>query len=198
MQRVWRVGAYGLLVLLLAGLALPTGAFAKENKLKGFMVNIPGGSLTLPVMSDTVITVVLGSPLVPINITVTPATMVEREEGAGAVTLTNEDLVEVEFVITGGKAEATKLKLEDFPEVRLFCTIGGLPMGGLALPLSAGASPVDATCTLGTSGITEPITFTTATRVEGSAFVLMNGDNVEIQGRVRDNRIMVTEIENEM
>lgn len=192
MRRLWRTAMGGLLALLLAGAALPMAAQAHDKiKLKGFMVDVPGGSMTLPVAANVNVSISLGSPAVTIPFAITPATEIKEEEGVPPTTLTTGDIVEVKLAIQAGLLVATELELEDFPEFEFDCRISDVPGGSLALPP---ASDTTVQCTLELIGQTLPITLTPNMKREGIA-VLTEGQLTEVEGIVRNGALLVTEIE---
>jgi Domain of unknown function (DUF5666) len=202
--------------LLLGALALASSAPARaesgssdgdggngggsEIKLKGF-VDVappgPGGTLTLPLppgAAPVVVTVSFGVPAVTIPVTITSATQVEVEHALAPVTIADGDALEIEARLVGAVFEATRVEVEDFPELELRGTVQGLPTEGVSLPLGPGAT-VDFTLLLGASGLTVPVRVTSGTRLEDGPFVLTNGALIEVEAVVRDFRIVATELE---
>lgn len=159
----------------------------------------PGGMLTLPLPAGSPnVTVLLevGIPAVAIPFTITPETEIDVEEGSSPVTLVDGDRVTLDALIVGGTLFATDLEVNAFPELELRGTAGGLPASGVALPLPQDSPPVDFTLDLGVAGVGPlPVRVTSDTQVEDSAFTLMNGEPIEIEGLVRDFVIVITEIE---
>ena len=191
----------GRLTVLLLGLTVGCwpgiAPAASTLKVSGF-VDVsplgPGGTLPLPLAPGTppaTIQVQFGIPAFQATIQITPSTTVESETGR-PVTLTDGDRVKVEAVIENGVIRATKLELEEFPELHMTGTAGSLPAAGVVLPLPHGAT-VDFTLTL-TPGINVQATLTENTKVEHGPVTLTNGGVVRVEGVVRNGKMLVTEI----
>jgi Domain of unknown function (DUF5666) len=171
-----------------------------EIKLKGFVAVAPpgpGGTLTLPLpagAAPVVVTVSFGVPAVTVPVTITPATQVEVERALPPVTIADGDALEIEARLVGAVFEATRVELEDFPELELRGTVQGLPAGGVSLPLGPSAT-LDFTLFLGASGLTVPIRVTSVTRLEDGPFVLTDGALIDVEAVIRDSRIVATELE---
>jgi hypothetical protein len=201
-MKVQMKGGVQIASLLLSLLLLCHGlAYAdSEIKLQGFVDVLPagpGGSLTLPLApgsSPVIVILSLGIPSVQLEVTITPSTQIEVEEGGLPVTLTDGNLVQLEAVVGSGIIQVTKLEIEEFPEVDLRGTAQGLPPGGVSLPLSPG-STIDFTLSLGVPGGDLPVRLTSDTQIEGGPFLLTNGSAIEVEGVVRDFTIVITEIE---
>jgi len=175
----------------------PTIAAADaEMRLAGF-ADVPptgsGGTLSLPLApgSDPVtIHVTFGVPSLSIPVEISHSTHIDSDDGL-PVSLTDGDRIIVEAVVAHGVLKATRLTIEEFPELELNGTVHGLPAAGVALPLASGT--VSFTVTLGTSGVDVPVTVTAKTKVKGS-FTLHNGDKVKIEAGVQNNAVVATEL----
>ena len=169
-----------------------------DLKLEGFVSALPT-ALTLPLAPGAppvTVTLSLGIPAVTLQFKITPGTEIEAQRPL-PVTLVNGDRVEVTAVVTAGALVATKLELAEFPELELRGKAGGLT-GGVTLPL-APRSTLDFTLDLGIGGTPLPVRLTGDTKVEGAkedegGFTLVNGATIQIEGVVRDSRIVITEI----
>ena len=195
-----RAAFVGTVTLLLAGMLLFWPSFAQGNggseiRLAGF-VDVPGASLTLPLAPGSPpVTVILslGTPPISISFTITVETAVEVEDGGLPVTIVDGDRVEIRGQIVGGTLFANEVEVQEFPEVKLIGTAGGLT-SPVMLPLTG--APVNFTLNLGVTGLAPlPVQITSATQVEGGAFTLSNGIPIEIEGVVQDALIRITEIE---
>jgi hypothetical protein len=185
------------LLVVLAVLAVSwsgTVSADAEIKLAGF-ADVPGTTLSLPLAPGaTPVTVNLkfGVPNLTIPVEITHSTHVESETGL-PVTLTDGDRVTVEAVMVQGVLRASRLKVDEFPELELSGTAGGLPSAGVTLPLAAGAT-VDFIVTLGASGIDVPVRLTDKTKFHGPSLTIHNGDKVQVEAGVQNNLVVATEL----
>ena len=155
----------------------------------------PGGALTLTLASGSppvTLLVSLGEPPVLIAVQITPSTAIQAET-ALPVTLVDGDRVKIEGLLTGGVLQATKLEIEDFPELQLPGTAQGLPASGVALPLPSGASVVF-TLSLGSAG-SVPVRVTSSTRIDEGPAVLMNGASIQVEGNLLNSVVEATELD---
>jgi hypothetical protein len=188
-------------VALLAVLFVAWSATAwadAEMKLAGF-ADVPpsgtGGTLTLPLppgATPVTINLTFGVPSLKIPVEITHSTHVESETGL-PVTLTDGDRVEVEAVVVQGVLRASRLQIDEFPELELNGTVKGLPAAGVTLPLAAGAT-ADLVVTLGTSGVDVPVRLTSKTKFHGPSLTIQNGDKVKVEAGVQNNLVVATEI----
>jgi hypothetical protein len=151
----------------------------------------PGGTLVLPLppgAAPVTIQVLLGSPALQLAIVVTANTFAEPSP----LTLVDGDSVKIAGRLAGGAIVATEIEREDFPEIRLRGIAQGLPGSG-ALPLPPGVV-VDFVIALGVPGGDIPVRLTSAARLEHGPFVLANGSPIEIEGRLQEGRVRITEI----
>jgi hypothetical protein len=58
---------------------------------------------------------------------ITPATQVEVEHALAPVTIADGDALEIEARLVGAVFEATRVEVDDFPELKLRGTVQGLP-----------------------------------------------------------------------
>lgn len=185
------------LVLALVSFSI---AWASDSELKlAGLADVPptgpGGALTLPLASGSppvTLLVSLGEPAILVAVQITPSTAIEAESFL-PVTLVDGDRVKIEGLLTGGVLQATKLEIEDFPELQLPGTAQGLPASGVALPLPSGASVVF-TLSLGSSG-SVPVRVTSSTRIDEGPGVLMNGASMQVEGILRDSVVEATELD---
>ncbi len=191
--RIALLSTLALLSLLLGPWAGTASADA-ELKLAGFAQGT-GGSLSLPLpagASPVTIHVTFGIPSVTIPVEIAPSTHVESTTGL-PVTLTDGDRITVEAQVVQGLIRASRLQLEEFPELELSGSAKGLPAAGVTLPLAAGTT-VDFTVTLGASGVDVPVRLTANTKFHGPSLTIRNGDPVRVEAGVRNNAIVATEI----
>ena len=187
-----------ILLAVLFGVWSGTASADAEMKLGGFADVLPsgaGGTLSLPLApgaTPVTINLTFGVPSLTIPVEITHSTHVESETGL-PVTLTDGDRVTVEAIVVQGVLRASKLKIDEFPELELNGTVKGLPAAGVTLPLAAGTT-VDLTVTLGTSAIDVPVRLTSKTKVHGLSLTIHNGDRVKIEAGVQNNLVVATEI----
>jgi hypothetical protein len=189
------------LVVLLAvvfGAWSGTASADAEMKLAGF-ADVPpsgaGGTLSLPLAAGATpvtINLTFGVPSLKVPVEITHSTHVESETGL-PVAVTDGDRVTVEAIVVQGVLRASRLKVDEFPELELNGTVKGLPAAGVTLPLAAGAT-ADLVVTLGTSGIDVPVRLTSKTKVHGQSLTIDNGDKVKIEAGVQNNLVVATEI----
>ena len=182
----------GLIVGLWSG---PASADA-EMTLAGF-ADVPGGGgpLSLPLApgaTPVTINLKFGVPSLTIPVEIVHSTHVESDTGL-PVAVTDGDRVTVEASVVQGVLRASRLKVDEFPELELNGRASELPEAGVALPLGAGAT-VDFVVTLGTSGIDVPVRLTEKTKIRGQSLTIENGDKVKVEAGVQNNRIVSTEI----
>jgi hypothetical protein len=162
-------------------------------KIAGF-VDVPGSTLNLPLAhgdAPVTIQVKLGIPAVQIPIQITSSTAVVSETGR-EVTLTDGDRVKIKGMIVDNVIRATKLELEEFPEIEVRGTASSLPpAGGVTLPVPSGAT-IDVTVTL-VPGVDVTVVLTEHTKVEGR-HTLANGDIIRIDAVLKDTQLVATEI----
>ena len=166
----------------------------REMTLAGF-ADVPGSTLQLPLAagaSPVVINVTFGIPSVTIPVQVTTATKVKSDFGL-PVTLIDGDRIQVDMRVVGNLLHADKIEVEAFPELELIGAAKGLPAAGVTLPLAAGAT-VDFAISLGASGVDVPVRLTANTKIKGHIEAIHNGDTLRLEAAVRDNKIVVTEI----
>jgi hypothetical protein len=162
-----------------------------------------GGSLTLPLAPGSpgvTITLFLGGtggPAVPIM--VTPNTKVEaeddKEEVSESITLIDGDLIEVRGKLQNGQIVATKIELQEFPEIKVFGSVD-VPGTSLTLPLAPGSPGVTITLFLGgTGGPAVPIIVTPSTRVRGgTTLTLHDNDFIAAKTLLRSGQIVAVKI----
>ena len=174
------------------------GNHGREMTIAGF-ADVPGSTLQLPLAagaSPVVINVTFGIPNVTIAVQVTTATKVKSDFGL-PVTLTDGDRIQVDMRVvvvgTDSLLRADKIEVEAFPELELIGTAKGLPAAGVTLPLAAGTT-VDFAIALGASGVDVPVRLTANTKINGHIVALHNGDTLRVEAAVRNNKIVVTEI----
>jgi hypothetical protein len=168
----------------------------REMTIAGF-ADVPGtgGTLQLPLAADAApitINITLGIPSVTIPVQVTAKTKVKSDFGL-PVTLVDGDRIKVDAHVVGTALQADKIEVEAFPEVELIGTAKGLPAAGITLPLAAGATQ-NFVITLGASGVDVPVRLTSNTKIRGHLTALHNGDAIQIEAAVRNNAIVITEI----
>jgi hypothetical protein len=167
-----------------------------DVKVEGFLEAPAALTLPLPAGAPPVTALVsLGLPAIQIPFVITATTPVEVEDGLAPATVVAGDRIEIEARLAGGIFQATRVKIEDFPELELRGTAQGVP-GAVTLPLPPGAA-LDFTLVLGTSGLALPVRLTAATRLRDGPFVLGNGTRMEIDGIVRGLQIVITETHRE-
>jgi hypothetical protein len=191
-QRMVALPALAGLVLLLG--AVSAAADDSDIRLKGFAV-VPGSSLSLPLADGAppvVIDVTFGVPAVTIPVQITSSTQIKRKAGADSLLVADGDPVEIRAVVAGDLLRATRLELEDFPELQLKGVVGGLPPAGVGLPLAPGTT-VDIVLTLGTSDVEVPLRLTSTTKVSEPR-TLRNGDLVRPEAVIRDGNLVVTKL----
>jgi uncharacterized protein DUF5666 len=193
-KRIALLPALAVIALLLL-LPWPGLASADEAdfKLKGF-ADVPGTSLSLPVASTVTINITFGIPSVTVPVQITPSTKIKSELGP-PVTLADGDSVKVKARVVGNALVASRLEVEAFPELEVIGTVSGLPAGGVMLPLPAGTT-VDFVLQLVT-GVDLPIRLTSSTKVDRESMMtvtIMNGDTLEVEAAVRDNRLVATQV----
>ena len=195
-----RAAVHALLVLLAVsfGSCPGTASADAEMKLAG-LADVPpsgaGGTLSLPLApgaAPVVINLTFGIPSLSIPVEITHSTHVESETGL-PVSLTDGDRVTVEAIVVQGVLRASRLKVDEFPELELNGTATGLPASGVTLPLAAGTT-VDLIVTLGASGIDVPVRLTSKTKFHGQSLTVHNGDKVKVEAGVQGNHVVATEI----
>jgi hypothetical protein len=153
----------------------------------------PGGSLTLPLAPGSAavtLIVSLGVPALPIPVEITAATVVESPLPV-PVTVVDGDRVKVEVAQVQGVLRASKIEVENFPDIKLVGTVKGLPASGVTLPLPAG-STVDFIVSLGVSSADVPVRVTSTTRIEAGPLTLGNGTLVEVEAVMYDFALLAT------
>jgi Domain of unknown function (DUF5666) len=197
-----QLSVHVVLLSMLTFAATPAWAGKIHGKLLG-TVDVPGDSLNLPLAPgspNVTITLFLGGtggPAVPI--TVTPNTKVEaeddEEEVSESITLTDGDLIEMRGKLQNGQLVATKIELQEFPEIEVFGSVD-VPGTSLALPLAPGSPDVTITLFLGgTGGPAVPIVVTASTRVRGgTTLTLHDNDFIEAKARLRSGQIVAVKI----
>jgi hypothetical protein len=195
-KRIALLPALAVIALLLLvpwpGLA---SADEADIKLKGF-ADVPGRSLSLPTASTVTINITFGIPSVTVPVQITPSTQIKSELGP-PVTLAHGDSVKVKARVEGNALVASRLEVEAFPELEVIGTVSGLPDGGVTLPLAANTNPVDFMLQL-VSGVDLPIRLTSSTKVDHGSMMMTltinNGDTLEVEAAVRDNRLVATQV----
>ncbi len=199
-KRMFLLALMAFLALLVSPATNPVWAdddndnHGREMTIAGF-VDVPGSTLQLPLASGAapvVINVTLGVPNVTIPIQVTPDTRV-KPASAAPLTLVDGDRIQVDARVVGNALRADRIELEAFPEVELIGTANNLPAAGITLPLAAGATQ-DFVITLGASGVNVPVRLTSHTKIRGHLTSLHNGDAIQLEAGVRNNVIVITEI----
>jgi hypothetical protein len=193
-----RIALFPALTVIALLLLIPWPGLASADeadiKLKGF-ADVPGTSLSLPVASTVTINITFGIPSVTVPVQVTPSTKIKSELGP-PVTLADGDSVKVKARVVGNALVASRLEVEAFPELEVIGTVSGLPAGGVMLPLPAGTT-VDFVLTL-VSGVDLPIRLTSSTKVDHGSMMMTltinNGDTLEVEAAVRDNRLVATQV----
>jgi hypothetical protein len=173
-------------------LVLGTGAGADSDlKIAGTIA--AGGPLTLPLVAGASATVIvaLGLEQIFVPITITGQTVVEAEETL-PIGLSNGDRVKIEVQLAGGALVAGRLKVDEFPELKIRGTVQGTPGGSATLPVTPGAV-LDFTIVL--VGIPLPVRVTSATRIEDLAGTINDGQVLRIEGSIRGGAIVATELE---
>lgn len=168
----------------------------RELSMSG-IADVPGagGTLQLPLAADAApvtVNITFGIPNVTIPVQVTPKTKIKSDFGL-PVTLVDGDRITVDAHVVGADIRADKLQVEAFPEVELIGTAKGLPAAGITLPLAAGTTQ-NFTITLGTSGVDVPVRLTSITKIRGHLTALHNGDAIQLEAAVRNNALVITEI----
>jgi hypothetical protein len=189
-QRIVALSALAFLVL--SSGAGPAMADESDIRLKGFAA-VPGSSLALPLpggAAPVTIDVTFGEPAVTIPVQLTSDTKIKSK--SGGVLLSDGDAVKLRAVVVGSVLRATRLELEDFPELELIGVVDGLPAAGVALPLAPGTT-LDFIVSLGTSGIDVPVQLTSSSKVNDSP-TLHDGDVVRVDAVVRGGLIVVTKL----
>jgi Domain of unknown function (DUF5666) len=203
-----RLGRNAWLSALLMSLSMGPSP-QRPPRLERFMENSSGrsmsqgGSLTLPLAPGSpgvTITLFLGGtggPAVPIM--VTPNTKVEaeddKEEVSESITLIDGDLIEVRGKLQNGQIVATKIELQEFPEIKVFGSVD-VPGTSLTLPLAPGSPGVTITLFLGgTGGPAVPIIVTPSTRVRGgTTLTLHDNDFIAAKTLLRSGQIVAVKI----
>jgi hypothetical protein len=165
----------------------------REMTIAGF-ADVPASTLQLPLAagaSPVIINATFGIPSVTIAVQVTTATRVKSEFGL-PVTLIDGDRIQVDMRVVGNLLRADKIVVEAFPELELIGTAKNVP-DGVTLPLAAGKT-VDFLISLGASGVDVPVRLTANTKIKGHIVAIHNGDTLRLEAAVRDNKIVVTEI----
>ena len=191
---------------LLAGLvtaafaATPAWAGKIHGKLRG-TVDVPGGSLALPVSSNVTITLFLGGPSgPPLPITITPNTKVEAEDAkekvSGSGTLGNGDPIEVRGKLQGGQIVATKIKLLGFFQIEGFGTVDVPPPGaGGSLTLPASSNVTITVFLGGADGPPLPVVITPNTKVRGTTPLILQDNNfIEFKAVVQSGQVVAVKI----
>jgi hypothetical protein len=197
---MWNKRIAVLSTLALLGLLLGpwsgTASADAELKLAG-IADVPGsgGTLSLPLpagASPVTIQVTFGIPNVTIPVEIAHSTHVESVTGL-PVTLADGDRITVEAQVVQGVIRASRLQIDEFPELELSGSAKGLPAAGVTLPLAA-ATTVDFIVTLGASEVDVPVRLTANTKFHGPSLTIRNGDKVQVEAGVRNNAIVATEI----
>jgi hypothetical protein len=94
------------------------------------------------------------------------------------VRLIDGDRVKIHGVIADDVIRATKLELEEFPEIEVRGTASNLPAGGVTLPVPSGI----------TIHFTVTLVLTEHAKVEGR-HTLANDDTVRIDAVLKDNQL---------
>jgi hypothetical protein len=201
-------------VLLLGALVVGPGVARADSdgegsdeithlSLEGFVDAPPsgaGGSLPLPLAPGAppvIVTLTFGVPAVQVLVTISPETRIRGETGLPTpITLVDGDRVKIDVRVVGNTLQARRLRLEEFPELKLRGLAQGIPGGSVPLPLAAG-TVVDFNIALGGSTVTLPVRVTSFTKIEDGSFTLNNGDAVEVKALVNDFLIVATKIERE-
>jgi hypothetical protein len=167
----------------------------EEVKLAG-LVKV-GGILTLPVATDTFISLAVGGALgLDLTIKLTPDTRVEIEELEGPSILHDDDFVEIEVVLQGADLIAREIEIEEFGELKITGTVTGLS-SPLTLPITGDTSVTFLIVIGSLDTITLEIVITSATVIEGGLTSLINGNQVEVEAVVRGGMLRATELERE-
>ena len=187
-----------VLLIVLCGAWAGTASADAEMQLAGF-ADVPpsgaGGTLSLPLAAGATpvtINLTFGVPSLTIPVEITHSTHVESETGL-PVALTDGDRVTVEAIVVQGVLRASRLKIDEFPELELNGTVKGLPAAGVTLPLAAGTT-ADLVVTLGTSAIDVHVRLTSKTKFHGQSLSIHNGDKVKVEAGVQNNLVVATEI----
>jgi hypothetical protein len=178
----------------LVALLVWPGVAGADSDLKVSGAVVSGGPVTLPLAPGApavTLIVSLGLGTIQVPVSITPLTLIEAEEGV-PITLVDGDRVEVEAVPGAGVLVASKVEVEDFPEVELRGVAQGLPPGGGSLPVAPGGT-LDFALVL--IGVSVPVRVTGTTRVEAGLSILANGAVVKVEGSMRDGRVVATQLE---
>ena len=193
-----RVAVFSFLALvgLVIGPGSGTASADAELKLAGF-ADVPGsgGTLSLPLPGGTspvIINLTFGIPSVTIPVEITHATHIGSDVDLPAA-LTDGDRITVEAVVVQGVVRASRLQIDEFPELELAGTAKGLPAAGVTVPLASGAT-ADFIVTLGASGVDVPVRLTAHTKVKGAPFTIFDGNKVQVEAGIQNNAIIATEI----
>src|SRR5687767_10600397 len=120
---------FALLCSVSPGVAADEG----DIKIQGF-AGVPGSSLTLPLAdggAPVMLDVTFGVPSVTIPVQITPDTKIKGKSKSGAVVVTDGDAVKIKAALVGNVLRASRLELEDFPELELTGLAEGLPASGV-------------------------------------------------------------------
>ena len=183
-----------LMALAVVGIWAATAWGDAEMKLAGF-ADVPGATLSLPLdpgATPVTINLKFGVPSLTIPVEIAHSTHIESDTGL-PVTITDGDRVTVEANVVQGVLRASRLKVDEFPELELHGRASGLPAAGVTLPLGAGVT-VDFVVTLDASGIEVPVRLTEKTKIHGQSLTIENGDKVKVEAGVQNNHVVATEI----
>lgn len=194
MRRISVLSAFALIALLCG--ALP-GFAADEGdiKIQGF-AGVPGSSVTLPLPSGAapvIVNVTFGVPSVTIPVQITPDTKIKGKSKSGAIVVADGDAVKIKAALVDDVLRASRLELEDFPELELTGLADGLPAAGVTLPLPAGTT-LDIIVVLGASDVEVPVRLTSNTKLDEKPTTIRNGDLIRVEAVVRAGRLVVTKL----
>lgn len=193
-RRIAVLSAFALIASICSA-SLGVAADEGDIKIQGF-AGVPGSSLTLPLpdgAAPVTVDVTFGVPSVTIPVQITSDTKIKGKSKSGAVVVTDGDAVKIKASLAGSVLRASRLELEDFPELELTGLVEGLPAAGVTLPLAAGAT-LDFIVALGASGVDVPVRVTSSTKLDEKPTTLSNGDLVRVEAVVRGGRIVVTKL----
>lgn len=194
-----RIALFPALAVIALLLLIPWPGLASADeadiKLKGFAADVPGSPLSLPTVSTVTINITFGDPSVTVPVQITPSTQIKSELGP-PVTLADGDSLKVKARVVGDALVASKLEVEAFPELEVIGTVSQLQAGPVTLPLPPGTT-ADFMLQL-VSGVDLPIRLTSSTKVEHGSMMMTltinNGDTLEVEAAVRDNRVVATQV----
>jgi hypothetical protein len=193
-RRIAALSGLALLVLLCSaspGMAADEG----DIKVRGF-ATVPGPSLTLPLpdgAAPVTIDMTFGIPAVTIPIQVTSDTKIKTKGKSPVIVVADGDALKIRASVVGTALRASRLELQDFPELELIGVVEGLPAAGVALPLAAGTTQ-DMVVQLGASGVDVLVQLTSKTKLDKPSLTLHNGDVVRVEAVVRGGSVVVTKL----